>query len=64
MNHAVVSPAEEHEVPELVEPSVRPVLEVMRVAGAAAADETGLLGDVAQMLTVAMAAGDRCLCLR
>ena len=32
------------------------VLKVMRVAGPAAADEAGLLGDVAQMLTVAMAA--------
>src|SRR5436305_4447743 len=35
------------------------VLEVMGVARPAAADEAGLLGDIAQMLTVAMAARDR-----
>ena len=35
------------------------VLEVIRVAGPAATDEAGLLGDVAQMLAVAMAARDR-----
>ena len=35
------------------------VFEVMRVARPAATDEAGLLGDVTQMLTVAMAAWDR-----
>ena len=35
------------------------VLEVMRIAGPAAADEAGLLGDIAQMLLVAMPAWHR-----